>query len=192
MEKLEQIIDLLKGLSDDEVDKIKSILKTDAEAETTEEVKEPVDLVEDKQEDNQTEVVDSEESTETAQEEQEKVEDKPVDDESEETQTEELVNLNTEQLDSPQAETEEIPKMQRGEQVVDEDKVETPQEEMEDNQEDFKQIIEAQNAKIAALEAENATLKSKVDGAFGYSSKVSMPTKTNRLYDDCSDVHIHR
>lgn len=76
--------------------------------------------------------------------------------------------------------------------MQDDDSVMPTQETMEDNSIEKDNIIEAQKAKISALESEVATLKSQVDGAFGYSSKVSMPTKTNKLYDDCSDVHIHR
>lgn len=58
---------------------------------------------------------------------------------------------------------------------------------------DYEQIIEAQNAKIAALQAENASLKNKYEGAFGFSAKPSVPGKVNPLYDDAiDDVHFHK
>lgn len=190
MERLEQIIDLLKGLSDEDIEKLKVSLKADAEN-----VSDKEELVNENnvEEDNSEEIVESEENAETDEEKQEKVEDEKVVDESEETESEELENLNTEQLDPPQEEkSEEIPTMQKSGQVEDNDIVVPPQAEIEEDLIEKEKIIEAQKAKIEALETENATLKSKVEGAFGYSSKASMPAKTNRLYDDCSDVHIHR
>lgn len=58
---------------------------------------------------------------------------------------------------------------------------------------DSQQIIDGLNAKIAALEAENASLKSRTDGAFGYSAKPTAPGKVNPLYDDAIDnIRLHK
>ncbi len=191
--KLLQFIKLLRGLSDADIEKMQAMLNDNSNAETEEDVKaDSVEVEEEKQEDNPTEVVDSEESTETAEEEQKKVEEEQSANEVVEPQEEEIENTYAEQDEQLQAEEEEIPPMQKGVQEEREEVVVPAEEGIQDNQEEYKQIIDAQNAKISALEAENATLKNKVEGAFGYSSKVSIPVKTNKLYDDCSDVHIHR
>lgn len=191
--KLLQFIKLLRGLSDADIEKMQTMLNDKSDAETEEEVKtDSIEVDEEKQEDNPNEVVESEESTEIAEEEQKKVEEEQSTNEVVESQEEEIVNTDTEQEEQPQVEEEEIPPMQKGVQEEKEEVVVPAEEENQDNQEEYKQIIDAQNAKISALEAENATLKNKVEGAFGYSSKVSIPVKTNKLYDDCSDVHIHR
>ena len=81
-----------------------------------------------------------------------------------------------------------IPNFQKG--VEEEPEALTDDETGEELPVDFKQIVDAQNAKIIALEAENKQLKAKVAGAFGYSSKPVMPAKTNRLYDENLD-NIH-
>jgi len=57
---------------------------------------------------------------------------------------------------------------------------------------DFEQIIEAQQAKITALQAENAKLKTRVEGAFGYSAKPAGSVKVNKLYDDALDLSFHK
>lgn len=58
---------------------------------------------------------------------------------------------------------------------------------------DYQSIVEAQNAKILALEAENAKLRQKTDGAFGFAGKSPMLAKVNPLYDnDVSDIHFKR
>lgn len=57
---------------------------------------------------------------------------------------------------------------------------------------DYAEIVDGLNAKIAALEAENASLKSRVESAFGFSAKPDAPAKVKRLYDDCSDIHFHK
>ena len=49
------------------------------------------------------------------------------------------------------------------------------------------------NEIIAALEAENASLRNKYEGAFGFSAKPTIPAKANSLYDDAiDDVHFHK
>lgn len=58
---------------------------------------------------------------------------------------------------------------------------------------DYGTIVEALNAKILALEAENAKLRQKTDGAFGFGGKPSAGVKVNPLYDDdVSDIHFKR
>ena len=57
---------------------------------------------------------------------------------------------------------------------------------------DYEQVIDGLKAKNAALEAENTRLRAKVEGAFGFTAKASAPAKVNRLYDDCSDIQIHK
>ena len=57
---------------------------------------------------------------------------------------------------------------------------------------DYDQVIDGLKAKNMALEAENTRLKAKLEGAFGFSAKASAPAKVNRLYDDCSDIQIHK
>ncbi len=58
---------------------------------------------------------------------------------------------------------------------------------------DYQSIIDAQNAKIMALEAENKELKAKTEGAFGLVAKPGMTIKTNSLYDDdVSDIHFKK
>lgn len=54
---------------------------------------------------------------------------------------------------------------------------------------DYQQIIDGQNAKILALEAENKQLKAKMEGAFGLSSKPGEFASVNSLYsNDTSDI----
>lgn len=57
---------------------------------------------------------------------------------------------------------------------------------------DYEAIIDGLNAKILALQTENNKLKAKTEGAFGYSSKIMDGAKPNRLFDDCSDIKIHK
>ena len=58
---------------------------------------------------------------------------------------------------------------------------------------DYQSIIDAQNAKIMALEAENKALKAKTEGAFGLVAKPGMTAKMNPLYDnDISDIHFKK
>ncbi len=99
-----------------------------------------------------------------------------------ETQSEDDVDdLKIEKITPP---TEDEDKLPSSEQITADDGEELPV--------DYGQIIDGLNAKVTALEAENASLKAKIDGAFGYSSKPSIPVKNNRLYDDCSDIVMHR
>lgn len=69
--------------------------------------------------------------------------------------------------------------------VIDDDGAEMPV--------DYRQIVDALTAKNAALEAENARLKAKTEGAFGYSMKPPGAVKVNSLYDeDVSDLKFRR
>lgn len=118
----------------------------------------------------------------------------------------------SEQATDAESETEEAPEissdedddlvMVRGGQAPDEDAVAEPAEpasqnlvtdEGEELPIDYKEILEAKDARILALEAEIASLKNKYEGAFGFSSKPSMPTKVNSLYDDAiDDIKFHK
>lgn len=101
-----------------------------------------------------------------------------------------------EQTPSEEPQQDDIPSMQKGEAAVDEEAEAIPNSLVAETGEelpvDYEQIIEAQNAKIAALQAENASLKTKVEGAFGYSAKPANSVKVNRLYDDAVDVHFRK
>lgn len=57
---------------------------------------------------------------------------------------------------------------------------------------DYQQIVDGLNAKILALEAENASLKAKTEGAFGLTSRPGEPVKVRSLYDDTSDIHFKK
>ncbi len=58
---------------------------------------------------------------------------------------------------------------------------------------DYQQIIDGLNAKIMALQAENASLKAKTEGAFGLTSRVTQPVPVHTLYDnDTSDIHFKK
>jgi len=57
---------------------------------------------------------------------------------------------------------------------------------------DYQQIVDGLNAKILALEAENASLKAKTEGAFGLTPRPGEPVKVRSLYDDTSDIHFKK
>lgn len=212
MDKLEELKEKLKGLTPEEVDALKTFLNEQPTEETkAEEVSETNDVkeeteptaedpkVDETQEnvsaeptaDNNAESIPVEETTEDAKEPTENADAEPV---ATETPTEPTP---TEEQEPAPINDDDIPKMVKDGERFDEESVEsaptpTTAETGEQLPVDYEQIIEGLNAKNAALEAENASLKSKVEGAFGYSAKPSMQTKVNRLYDDCEDVHIHR
>ena len=213
MDKLEQLKTMLKDLSPEEVEEVKNMINSTSADETpiedipkTDEVSEQrsEDSAEEKSEsipavdsdDKKEETTSAEEaSTEDPTKEEEKAEEIPAEtltdgeDPSEEEAKEETSTTTSDEDD-------DIPKMQKGISISEEVDAGSPQnvtaETGEDIPVDYEQIVEGLNAKIAALEAENASLKNKVDGAFGYSAKASMPAKVNRLYDECSDVHFHK
>lgn len=104
-----------------------------------------------------------------------------------------------EEVPAPAADEDDIPMMKKGMEapVADDDVVPTSDnitaETGEELPVDYEQIVEGLNAKIAALQAENASLKNKYEGAFGFSAKPSVPGKVNPLYDDAiDDVHFRK
>ena len=204
---IEQLKELLKSLSSEDLQNLKDYVGTLLSASDSKEE------VEESETSNSGEEIEAESADENATDEE--ASNVPVEDtkEAEEVQSEEMVQTPDNELkEEPGANTDESVK---GIQEVEAQNEETeddipsmqkvvPTEVSEDNSDevvsdegdsipvDYEQIVEGLNAKIAALEAENANLKSKVDGAFGYSAKTSIPAKINRLYDDCSDVHFHK
>lgn len=209
MDKIAKLKELLKDLTAEELEEAKSLLDNDSTDESSPEESEDLKVTENSEEsdsENTDEKSDEETSEETLNsseeidkecDDMEDCEEEKTDSESSEEDAQEVLKeedtAEEEQEDSA-VEEDDIPKMV---------KTSDPQEEIstapnivdnggEEVPVDYQQIIDAQNAKIAALEAEVKSYKSKIDGAFGYSSKPSMPAKVNRLYDDCSDVHIHR
>lgn len=215
MDKLEELKEKLKELSPEELEAFKTFITADetkAESEETTETEAPNTAVETKEEEKVEERITeekAEENTEaetTPSEETPEAEEKPAE-AAETTATEEVPteeekgeNEGTEEaVTEPEPETQEdddIPIMQKGEAAVDEESEAVPNSLVAETGEelpfDYEQIIEAQNAKIAALKAENASLKTKVEGAFGYSAKPANSAKVNRLYDDAVDVHFRK
>lgn len=211
MDKLEQLKEQLKALSPEEVEQLKAFLNADSGEETkiedeqvSNEVKDetsaeeskPVETTEDapaveSKEEIPADATQTEEKSEEIETPTEEEKSEPV---VEETPTDEPKV--EEQVPQTPTEDDDIPKMQKGIQASEDGESEdAPKITAETGEElpiDYEQIIEAQNAKIAALQAENSSLKNKVEGAFGYSSKPAIPTKVNRLYDDATDVHFHK
>ncbi len=99
-----------------------------------------------------------------------------------------------------QEQTEELPPQEQEEQppVETEQPIEPAPEPLTDVQGeempiDYRQIVDGLNAKIMALETENASLKAKTEGAFGLTSKAGQPVAIHRLYDnDTSDIHFKK
>ena len=220
MDKLKELKELMKDLSPGEVEELKAFLSNSAEDTPTEEEAMPV-AEEPAQETPSEEVADapvedapaeetSEEETEEPSEESAPEESTPAEEPSEETETgeEETAEEPVEETPAEEEKVEEqeevatlpeeddIPAMQRGiAESMEEPTEPAPNITAEDGEEipvDYQQIIDGLNAKLAATEAENKMLKAKYEGAFGYSAKASVPTKVNRLFDDCSDIHIHK
>ena len=203
MDKLEQLKELLKNLSPEEMEELRVFLSRDEEVDENFELKE--DKVSDSADeqsseseevDNDSDIEENSEepiSTEETQEETEPETEEPAEEVKDEVSTEEEVVKQEEQAEN--IEDEDIPKMQKGIQTVNEES-EVPNITTDEGEElpvDYEKIIEGLNAKNAALEAENKALKAKVDGAFGYSAKPSTPAKVNRLYDDAADdIHFHK
>lgn len=216
MDKLEQLKALLKELSPEEVEEVKGILDSTPVDETSnedtskdEEVKEELPKNEETtKESEDTQAVGSNESEEETTlteevptEETTKEDEVAEEEETEAAPTDEEVSTEEqpveEETPTESVEEEYIPKMEKGSTPSqDDDVVENRNtltaETGEEIPVDYEQIIEGLNAKNAALESELAYFKSKTEGAFGYSAKASMPVKTNRLYDDCSDIHFHK
>lgn len=210
MNKLAELKEKLKELSPEELEQFKAFLTTDEESaeetkehttETKEEEKtEESTTSEEKAEDNVKEETNApiEEVTKTEEKpakagEITPAEEVPTTEENGET---EGIKETTEPEQTAE-EDDDIPQMTKGEPVGvgEADTVDNSSVTAETGETlpiDYEQIVEGLNAKIAALEAENASLKNKVNGAFGYSAKPSAPAKVNRLYDECEDVHFHR
>ncbi len=205
MDKVDQLKELLKELTPEEVEQFKAFLDSEDKKPSEEAVQNDESNTEPTIEDgNKTEEFDdvsekSESEKEVAQ--ADEIPSESVDSlEEKETlqkETEDDKFSEEEQSADEQSsisEEDDIPKMQKGVECSD---GETESQQITDETGenipvDYEQVVEGLNARIAALEAENASLKNKVDGAFGYSAKPTMPVKTNRLYDECSDVHFHK
>lgn len=212
MGKLEELKGKLKELTPEELEELKAFLEADGDkAEETDTGDEPKteETAEEPKADESVEKANSQEQgegeTESPVQDEPKTEETPAETAEtapvEEVTTEEQENANNgvisdqSEPSQPAPADDDIPSMQKLSEPVSEE-AEQPAQITADTGEtipvDYEQVIEGLNAKVAALEAENASLKSKVDGAFGYSAKPSSPAKVNRLYDDCSDIHIHR
>lgn len=210
-EEMEQLKSLIVEDKTDET-------PTEEPEQTPELVEEPTEAT---TEDNTEEVAPTEETTEPAEEnsgtdESETTEDVPAEEEKSEepadnldetvSQDEEPVmekvsedeGPTSEQTEEPEPETSPEPSVDDDDALIMKKGTDTPTENItaDDGSEipiDNQQIIDGLNAKIAALEAENASLKSKVDGAFGYSAKPTAPGKVNPLYDDAIDnIRLHK
>lgn len=209
METLAELKEKLKELSPEELEQVKVFLSTDEEVaeetrktatETKEEEKtEESTSSEEKAEDNVKEEINAptEEATETEEKPAEARESIPAEEvpTTEENGGNDGLNQPTDEPKQTANEDDDIPEMIKGEPVGETDTVDNDSITAETGETlpiDYEQIVEGLNAKIAALEAENASLKNKVNGAFGYSAKPSAPAKVNRLYDECEDVHFHR
>lgn len=198
MEKLEELKKQLKILNQEELEQIKEflnaengdageqeeIVKTDEKS--SEEINnDSTDEIDDSSlQDNSTEINETEE--ESLQEESESNNDE------QKTQT----DSNEGKIDpvsTSSMKDADIPIMQKIMPSQDEG-IESDQAQVTDDcsPNELEQIVEAQKAKISALETELASLKSKFDGAFGYSSKPPISGKVNSLYDECSDIHFHK
>lgn len=204
---IEQLKELLKGLSAEDLKSLKDYLNSedtssDNENEVPNEANESNSTNEETVNDNVDSDNDATDTPDEPKEEQtsnetDEVEDKPnVSENSEETTTDETIdNGNPESEPAETESVEDIPAMQKVAPAEVEDENTANEIVSDDGNKipvDYEQIVEGLNAKIAALEAENATLKNKVEGAFGYSAKPSVPARVNRLYDDCEDIHIHK
>ena len=199
MDKLEQLKKLLKDLSPKELEELKALLDTtlteEGESAKPEEVKESEEKV--SSEELSRQEVGNGDEEEKPDEEEPSQEDAEIQNsikgpEAQEETAEDTASSN-DSAETP--EMDDMPIMSKGAPQAEETgevSTEAVEADGEDIPVDFEQIIEAQNAKIAALEAENASLKSKVEGAFGYPSKISTPVKVNRLFDDCKDIYMHR
>jgi len=212
MDKLEQLKEQLKALSPEEIGQLKAFLNADSGEETKTEDGTVSNIVKDETpKSEETKPVETNKDAPVVESKEEipvnptPTEDKagevatPTEEEKSEPVVEEtpIEEPKVEEQVSPTPTKDEgIPKMQKGIQESEDEEVESaPKITAETGEElpiDYEQIIEAQNAKIAALQAENSSLKNKVEGAFGYSSKPAISTKVNRLYDDATDVHFHK
>jgi len=207
MDKLAELKEKLKELSPTELEELKSYLKTDEGTEETEATKaetEASKAEEEKPEGSEKVADETAEATPEAEASQETAEEKPAE-AAEETKAEEVptetktseneANVSAVQAPVETSQKDDIPIMQKGVVTSEDDTVDEGAVTAETGEKlpiDYEQIVEGLNAKIAALEAENASLKNKVEGAFGYSAKPTTPAKVNRLYDECEDVHFHK
>ena len=207
MEKLAEIKEKLKELSQQEMEELKALLTQDKETPVEEEKEETGKTKEVKREENSDTKADDNADAETLPEikpqeaprEQESNKDEQTLEESEskpKTAENGENDGNEETQQEPISNTlDDIPLMQKGVPESEEDSVDEGSVTAETGETlpiDYEQIIDGLNSKIAALEAENTSLKNKVEGAFGYSAKPSVSTKVNRLYDECEDVHFRR
>lgn len=206
MDKLAELKEKLKELSPTELEELKSYLKTDEGAEEAEDPKVEAETpkAEEKPEGSESAADETADATPEAEASQETTEEKPAE-AAEETKAEEVpteaetseneANVSAVQAPVETSQEDDIPIMQKGVVTSEDDTVDEGAITAETGEKlpvDYEQIVEGLNAKIAALEAENASLKNKVEGAFGYSAKPTTPAKVNRLYDECEDVHFHK
>lgn len=222
MGKLEEIISKVKELTPEEKEQLKSLITEDKTNETlTEEPEQTPEPVEESADATTEEVAPTEETTEPVEENSETDESETTEDVSAEEEKsdepadnpdetvpsdEEPVMKKVDEDEGPTSEPTEEPEPETSPEppVDDEDALimrrstDASAENIttDDGSEipiDSQQIIDGLNAKIAALEAENASLKSRTDGAFGYSAKPTAPGKVNPLYDDAIDnIRLHK
>lgn len=209
MNKLAELKEKIKELSPEELEEFKGFLT--ANEESAEETQEPATEPKEEEKTEEETNINEEKAEEKVEEEAEpkievtETEEKPAEAE-ETTEAEEVpaTEENGEIEGKEEAETEPVEETEEEDDIPEMVKMPTTEsEETVDNGSitaetgetlpiDYEQIVEGLNAKIAALEAENASLKNKVNGAFGYSAKPATPARVNRLYDECEDVHIHK
>ena len=195
MEKLAELKEKLKELSPEELEELKTFLTDEgnteevSEIEKTEEASQAEELKEEKVADesgnaanDESAALKTEPTEETAPEAREDL--KAADETSIQSKSEEIPeemskgkNEDTETAQQEPAQDDDIPAMQRtalqgGDDAVGEGPITS--ETGEDIPVDYEQIVEGLNAKIAALTAENASLKNRVEGAFGYSAKTTI------------------
>lgn len=236
MDKLEQVKSMLKELSPEEMEELKSLMVEDKTEDTpkeeTEQISAPLEeSVEQTSEEASEEVAPTEETSESTEEcsettQGETTEELPTEEEKsgepadkpdetvppEEEPVMEKVNLDegpaSEETETAETETSESTEetsnieddsliMKKGIEPSPEENVATSDNlTADDGSEipiDNQSIIDGLNAKIAALEAENSSLKSRYEGPFGFSAKPTAPGKVNPLYDDAIDnVRFHK
>lgn len=199
MEKLKVLKETISALSVEELAEIKKYLESlVSEGENTEETEgnsnEDLSPNEDTVTEGKLDVVPNEQESESdetpTEEEKEKDNEETlnqdeVSDSSEKETSDEESQGNHESAEPNETDTEDIPIMEKGNLVRGE-------EEEEISAPDYEEIIKGLNAKVEEQAEELRRLRDKVEGAFGYSAKSPIPAKTNRLYDNCEDIHFHK
>lgn len=188
---MEQLKEALKSLKPEELEQIKQFLNEEVGESTQEE-------------NTETEAKDTEESNEPVSDENASADDGTEETVTESTQEEKEPSkdsdgITDEEVDDSANYVDDTPAMQKGfgdekpnTESSEEDSKSDNVEQSNDSLNELKEVNAALQARIKTLEGELSTLRSKVEGAFGYSSKSSAPGKVNPLYDDCSDIVMHK